>query len=108
MARGLDYDLNWSLAGDRVTARGEAYRNASVRDLIEFTPRAGHSVTKARGLVCAAPVPPPCPVFATEALPGTQARTHLYTQARARSRRKRGALARAPACLQFIHGAAHI
>lgn len=40
-ARGLDYDLNWSLAGDKITTRGEAYRNASLRDLLEFLPRSG-------------------------------------------------------------------
>lgn len=40
-ARGLDYDLNWSLAGDKITTRGEAYRNAPLRDLLEFLPRAG-------------------------------------------------------------------
>ena len=42
-ARGLDYDLNWSLAGDKITTRGEAYRNASVKDLLEFLPRSGTS-----------------------------------------------------------------
>jgi len=37
----LNYDLNWSLAGDKITTRGEAYRNATVRDLLEFLPRKG-------------------------------------------------------------------
>ena len=73
MARGLDYDLNWALAGDRLTTRGEAYRNASIRDLLEFAPRAGHAVTKEKALVCTTPQPQPCPAFATDALPGTQA-----------------------------------
>ena len=43
VARGLDYDLNWSLAGDKITTRGEAYRNASLRDLMEFLPRSGEA-----------------------------------------------------------------
>ena len=39
--RGLNSDMRWALAGDRITTRGEVYRNASLRDLIEFTPRTG-------------------------------------------------------------------
>jgi hypothetical protein len=37
--RGLDYDVNWSLAGDKITTRGQVFRNAKVRDFLEFMPR---------------------------------------------------------------------
>lgn len=51
VARGLDYDVNWSLAADGLTTRGEAYRNAPVRDLLEFAgPRGAVRVTKQRAL----------------------------------------------------------
>lgn len=30
---GTNYDLNWSLADDRVTPRGDAFRNADERTL---------------------------------------------------------------------------
>lgn len=68
--RGLDYNLNWSLAGDQLTTRGEAYRNASVRDLIEFTPRSAARVTKDRALVVDSGAAPATASFATDILPG--------------------------------------
>lgn len=77
-ARGLDYDLNWSLAGDSVTARGDAFRNAPVRTLLEFTPRAEvKSITKQRALVTktAESAAVPAAAFSTDpaAIPGTAA-----------------------------------
>lgn len=71
VARGLDYNLNWSLAGDRLTTRGEAYRNASVRDLIEFTPRSGARVTKGRALIVDTAAPAATASFATDVVHGT-------------------------------------
>lgn len=71
--RGLDYDLNWSLNADRVTTRGEAYRNASVRDLLEFAPRGSVKVTKERALqVVGGPeaAVKPAEAFATDVVPG--------------------------------------
>jgi hypothetical protein len=72
--RGLDYDLNWSLAGDALTTRGEAYRNAAVRDLLEFAgPRGAVRVTKERAAeVVAGPLaaPKPAEAFATDVFPG--------------------------------------
>ena len=71
VARGLDYNLNWSLAGDRLTTRGEAYRNASLRDLIEFTPRTGARVTKGRALIVDIAAPAATTSFATDVVHGT-------------------------------------
>jgi hypothetical protein len=34
---GLDYDLNWSLADDDVTPKGDAYRNAPLRVLQQYS-----------------------------------------------------------------------
>lgn len=34
-APGLSYDLNWSLADDNVTPKGSAFRNASVKELLQ-------------------------------------------------------------------------
>jgi hypothetical protein len=78
VARGLDYALNWSLAADSLTTRGEAYRNATVRELLEFAgPRGAVRVTKQRALELlgprgagAQPAPSPAPAassFATDA-----------------------------------------
>jgi hypothetical protein len=78
VARGLDYSLNWSLAADSLTTRGEAYRNAPVRELLEFAgPRGAVRVSKLRALELlgprgagAAPAPSPAPAassFATDA-----------------------------------------
>ncbi len=72
-ARGLDYDLNWSLAADSLTTRGEAYRNASVRDLLEFAPRGTVRVTKERAVeVIGGPEANPgkAEAFATDVFPG--------------------------------------
>jgi hypothetical protein len=33
---GLNYDLNWSLADDDVTPKGDAFRNASAKELLTF------------------------------------------------------------------------
>ena len=50
-ARGLEYELNFSLAADGLTTRGEAYRNAPVRDLLEFAgPRGDVRLTRERAL----------------------------------------------------------
>ena len=74
--RGLNYDLNWSLAGDKITTRGEAYRNASVRDLIEFSSRKDVRVTKARAVVgvnSVVNVASGAPLFATDSFTGASA-----------------------------------
>lgn len=72
VARGLNYDLNWALAGDQLTTRGQAYRNPTVRDLIEFAPR-GVRVTKNRAVVATAgqAAAGAAPTYATDHLPGT-------------------------------------
>lgn len=72
--RGLDYDLNWSLAADSLTTRGEAYRNASVRDLLEFAgPKKDLKVTPERALeIVSGPYTAPSKkriTFATDGLP---------------------------------------
>ena len=74
-ARGLDTDLNQSLAADGLTTRGEAYRNAPVRDLLEFAERGSVRVTKGRALeVTGGPlaVALKTTAFATDALPGAK------------------------------------
>jgi hypothetical protein len=71
--RGLNVDLNHSLAGDGLSTRGEAYRNASVRDLIEFSERAAVRVTKERAVdVVGGPFAARAKfaAYATDALPG--------------------------------------
>jgi hypothetical protein len=104
VARGLDYDLNWSLAAELVfhiisffllskvsvsnpilfhfflpnpshrsslTTRGEAYRNATIRDLLEFAGSRGTvEVTKERALVVRTPTPTEAGAFATDAFVG--------------------------------------
>jgi hypothetical protein len=46
----LDYDLNWSLAADAITTRGDAFRNPTIRDLVEFSPRGAVRVSKSRAV----------------------------------------------------------
>ena len=46
----MDPDLNVSLAADGLTTRGETYRNASVRDLFEFSERSTVKITKDKAL----------------------------------------------------------
>ena len=73
--RGVDCDLNQSLAADGLTTRGEAYRNASVRDLCEFSERASVRVTRERALeVVGGPLATALKTaaFATDALPGVR------------------------------------
>lgn len=72
-ARGLDYDLNWSLAADAITTRGTAFRNATVRDLVEFSPRGAVRVHKSRALeVTSGPLASAGAgeAFATDVVPG--------------------------------------
>lgn len=69
--KGLDYDLNFSLANDDLTTRGEAYRNAPVKDLIEFAPRSTVKVTKERAVISSARGAKAV-AYATDALPGFQ------------------------------------
>lgn len=88
VARGLDYNLNWSLAGDRLTTRGEAYRNASVRDLIEFTPRAGARVTKSRALVVDSGAAAVTAAYATDVMPGTTVMDVAEAEARTNAVRR--------------------
>jgi hypothetical protein len=65
--------LNWSLAADHLTTRGEAYRNADVRELLEFLPRGTVKVTKERAVEVTggpAAAPPAADSFATDVFPG--------------------------------------
>ncbi len=75
MVRGLDLDLNQSLAGDGLTTRGEAYRNASVRDLCEFAgPRGAVRLSKDKALeLVSGPLASAisCSAFATDVMPGS-------------------------------------
>lgn len=48
---GLDYNLNWSLADDSVTPRGDAFRNASLQQLLMYAPG---KVTKSNKVLTAA------------------------------------------------------
>jgi len=50
LARGVDVDLNFSLAADRVTTRGQAFRNPDVRTLLEFLPRGSAEVRKGKSV----------------------------------------------------------
>jgi len=74
-ARGLDYDLNWSLAADSLTNRGEAYRNANIRDLLEFIPRKDIKITKEKAVeIINGPFSKNTTVdsYATDVLPNTK------------------------------------
>ena len=68
--RGLDYDLNWALAADGVTTRGSAFRNANIRTLLEFSPRAMARVTPERAAVAQLKAQADVPAFATDVVPG--------------------------------------
>ena len=73
--RGLNYDLNWSLNADGLITRGDAFRNADVRTLLEFMPRAEVKLSKERGVeVVAGPLAKANETlaYATDAFPGRQ------------------------------------
>ena len=68
--------MNASLAADGVTTRGDTYRNASVRDLFEFSERSTVRITGERALeLVGGPMAKAIKTgaFATDALPGTKA-----------------------------------
>lgn len=104
--RGLSVPLNWSLASDGLTTRGEAYRNAPVRELLEFAgPRAEVAVDAARAAtVLAGPLAAAVPTaaFATDVMPGRkvmdvdeyEARLESVREARARDAARAGGLHR--------------
>jgi len=70
--RGTDIDLNASLAADNLTTRGDAYRNASVRDLIEFADRGSVKATKLRAVLAQGKAPAAATVEATDAILGAE------------------------------------
>ena len=73
--RGLDPDLNISLAADGLTTRGDTFRNASVRDLFEFSERSSVKITSERALeVVAGPLAKAIKTtaYATDTFPGAK------------------------------------
>lgn len=65
---GLDYSLNWSLADDAITPRGDAFRNAEVNQIIMAS--AG-KVDGNKGLLGALNTKP-LKVFATDEIPNAE------------------------------------
>jgi hypothetical protein len=64
-------DLNFSLAADKVTTRGDTFRNADVRTLIEHIPKGAAEVKKGRVVSHAGASSSATPIGATDALPGS-------------------------------------
>jgi len=64
---GVNYNLNWSLADDLVTPSKEAYRNASLQELLMF---AKGTVSKDKVLTSTAPATADAPLFSTDNFPG--------------------------------------
>lgn len=64
---GLSYDLNWSLTDDGIAPRGDAYRNASLKELLMFS--SGSASLKSKTVSVPGDAVP-APSLATDVYPG--------------------------------------
>jgi hypothetical protein len=67
---GVSADVAWSLAGDRITARGTTHRNASTRVLHSHTPRGSSFTQKKQAVTVKHSTNAATKAFATDVAPG--------------------------------------